>query len=196
MGRRRVIQPSQIIQSTLMVLSTRGVEAVTIAQIAQQAGISEASIYKFFSSKEELLRACVSESVAPHDFWRRLIAQSATRSVRELLEDAALYTIRYYKQNLPTLLLRVLRPQSADCCSGPLQTLDLQTLYFQSEIDRGRIRLSDPKRLAIAFCGALFYHVFAAQAFGGGEAALQAAHDNFARAWVQDFWLSLKPESP
>ncbi|AGY57815.1 TetR/AcrR family transcriptional regulator [Gloeobacter kilaueensis] len=191
MGRRRSIDAEQIVRATLVVLSTHGVEAVTISQIARQAGISEASIYKFFTSKDDLLRACVSESLEPQDFWRRLFARGETWSVSALLEEAALYTIDYYQQHLPTLLLRVLRPQAGDCCSAPLQTLKLQAHYFQLEMDRGRIRRGDPYRLAMAFCGPLFYHVFAAQAYFQSQPPI--ASEPFARAWAQDFYQSIRP---
>ncbi|MBW4700033.1 MAG: TetR/AcrR family transcriptional regulator [Aphanocapsa lilacina HA4352-LM1] len=193
MGRRRIIDPEQIIQATLVVLSTHGVEAVTVAQIARQAGISEASIYKCFASKEDLLRACISESVEPQEFWRKLFAQGESRPVNVLLEEAALFTVRHYCQHLPTLLLRALRPQADDCCSGPLQTMKLQTHYFRLEIERRRIRPGDPQRLSAAFCGPLFYYVFISRAFLGGEAPTPP--EQFARQWAQDFWQSVRPKA-
>jgi len=189
MGRRRTIQPTQIIQSALVVLTTRGVEAVTISQIAQQAGISEASIYKFFASKEDLLRACLAAGTDPQQFWQAMASDAGRRPLADLLEEAALFQVRYYGRHLHTLVLRVLRPQSAACPTTARHCTELQTLYFQREIDAGRLRLADPSRLALAFIGPLFYQVFASRAFEPTvEPAVLAAEDEqFARTWAQDF---------
>jgi AcrR family transcriptional regulator len=183
MGRRPGIQPEQIVQSALILLSTRGVEAITIAQIAQQAGISEASIYKFFTSKEELLRACMTENLDPQEFWQNLGQRIGKGSVSELLEEAALFTVRYYKHNLHTLLLRVLKPNA--CCSGPQKTSELQALYFQREMAVGRIRADNPNYLAATFCGPLFYHVYTAQVLH------RVIDESFAQKWAKDFSQSL-----
>lgn len=193
MGRRRTIEPDHIIQATLFLLSTRGVEAVTIPAIAQQAGISEASIYKFFTSKEDLLRTCIAESVDPQDYWRAIIAEIDKRSVPYLLEEAALFTVRHQAQHLPVLLLRAMRPEPEPhyYCSGPSRTMELQVLYFQTETEQGRIRSGNPRLMATAFCGTLFFHVFAERAIL--HMTTPNERDTFARAWAQEFWLSIRP---
>ena len=49
------IRREQIIQATLTVIAQRGVSSLTTAAIAKQVGISEASLYRHFKNKDEIL---------------------------------------------------------------------------------------------------------------------------------------------
>ena len=51
-----------IVQAAIPLVSEFGA-AVTTAQVAKAAGIGEATIFRAFADKEELLRACVAEAV-------------------------------------------------------------------------------------------------------------------------------------
>ncbi len=48
------IRKEEIIQATLEVVGSKGVRALTIAAIADSAGMSEANIYRHFSGKDEI----------------------------------------------------------------------------------------------------------------------------------------------
>lgn len=49
----------RIIQQARTLFSTTGYDATKTSEIAKACGISEAAMYKYFSSKMELLKACV-----------------------------------------------------------------------------------------------------------------------------------------
>jgi len=51
-----------ILDAACSVFSSKGVEAATMAEIASLAGISPGAIYRYFPSKEDLARGCMSES--------------------------------------------------------------------------------------------------------------------------------------
>lgn len=51
------IRKEEIVQATLRVVAERGSSAVTIAAIAEAAGMSEANIYRHFSGKGDIFRA-------------------------------------------------------------------------------------------------------------------------------------------
>jgi len=51
------IRKEEIVQATLRVVAERGSSGVTIAAIAEAAGMSEANIYRHFSGKEGILHA-------------------------------------------------------------------------------------------------------------------------------------------
>ena len=51
------IRKEEIIQAALEVIGSKGVRALTIAAIAESAGMSEANIYRHFSGKNEIFSA-------------------------------------------------------------------------------------------------------------------------------------------
>ena len=51
------VRKEEIVQAALEVVGSKGVRALTIAAIADSAGMSEANIYRHFSGKEEIYSA-------------------------------------------------------------------------------------------------------------------------------------------
>lgn len=66
------IRKDEIVQATLRVIGERGSSAVTIAGIAETAGMSEANIYRHFSGKDAVFRA-VADFIGA-----KLMARAAT----------------------------------------------------------------------------------------------------------------------
>jgi len=50
-----------IVEAACRVFSTRGVQSATMAEVAAEAGISPGAIYRYFPSKDELARFCMTE---------------------------------------------------------------------------------------------------------------------------------------
>lgn len=55
-----------ILEGTWRLVSARGLAAVTMSQIAEQAGIGRATLYKYFPDVEAILRAWHAQQVAEH----------------------------------------------------------------------------------------------------------------------------------
>ena len=51
------VRKEEIVQAALEVIGNKGVRALTIAAIAESAGMSEANVYRHFSGKDEILSA-------------------------------------------------------------------------------------------------------------------------------------------
>jgi AcrR family transcriptional regulator len=50
-----------ILEAAVRVFSTRGVRAATMAEIAEEAGLSAGALYRYFESKQDLAAACFRE---------------------------------------------------------------------------------------------------------------------------------------
>lgn len=61
--RRKEARPSEIIDAALDVFGNKGFAAARLDDIASHAGISKGTLYLYFTSKEELLKAAVRERV-------------------------------------------------------------------------------------------------------------------------------------
>src|SRR3954447_13491591 len=65
--------PTRIVQATRIVLNRSGFANMTIEQIAQEAGVGAATVYRHFGSKEALLDAFMQAN-SPRQLLRNLVA--------------------------------------------------------------------------------------------------------------------------
>ena len=77
-----------IIQVALPLVAEHGA-AVTTQQIARAAGIGEATIFRAFTDKDTLVRACVAEAVRPDHLLRELASIDLDQELEARLVDAA-----------------------------------------------------------------------------------------------------------
>lgn len=56
-------QLNDIMETAISLFGDRGVECVTVGEIAKQSGVSVGVIYKYYSSKQELFEACLEHSL-------------------------------------------------------------------------------------------------------------------------------------
>src|SRR5215831_10899871 len=62
--RRREERPAEIVDAALEVFSEKGFAAAKLDDIARKAGISKATLYLYFETKEEIFRAVARAAVA------------------------------------------------------------------------------------------------------------------------------------
>jgi AcrR family transcriptional regulator len=79
---------TMIIASALPLLAEYGA-AVTTKQVARAAGIGEATIFRVFEDKDDLLAACVAEAVQPDQVAREIASISLDDPLAERLGAAA-----------------------------------------------------------------------------------------------------------
>ncbi|MFC4619181.1 TetR/AcrR family transcriptional regulator [Camelliibacillus cellulosilyticus] len=74
--RRRERKKAAIQQAALELFSTYGVQKVSIAEIAKKAKVSQVTIYNYFGSKDELLRAVVMRLMnEKYEAFKEMLAQ-------------------------------------------------------------------------------------------------------------------------
>ncbi|MFC9975821.1 TetR/AcrR family transcriptional regulator [Spirillospora sp. NPDC127200] len=83
-GERRAM----VVRAALPLVAERGA-AVTTAQVARAAGIGEATIFRVFADKRELLEACLAEALRPDRVLADLAAIPPARPLRARLAEAA-----------------------------------------------------------------------------------------------------------
>jgi AcrR family transcriptional regulator len=77
-----------ILQSALPLVAEYG-SAVTTAQIARAAGIGEATVFRVYADKDELLQACIARALDPSNLLRQLHSIDLDLPVDERLVEAA-----------------------------------------------------------------------------------------------------------
>lgn len=84
-----------ILQATLPLVSEHGAN-VTTRQVAHAAGIAEGTVFRVFTDKEELLRACVSEAFRTEHVCARIEEAAAEGDLETRLVEAALLFAEHF----------------------------------------------------------------------------------------------------
>lgn len=88
-----------MLQAALKLFAKHGFHATTTAQIAQQAGVSEGTIYKYFHSKDDLFRAILMPIIdsVKQDFFAQL---SQFDNLDELITFAIKNRLTFLQKNI------------------------------------------------------------------------------------------------
>ncbi|MBD2663085.1 RegN [Richelia sinica FACHB-800] len=165
MARTQKITNEQILAAAREVFLDQGFTGSTL-DIAQKAGISEASIFKRFSTKEELFFASMGIPEKPQ--WVQEIESLVGKGdIKQNLIYISQQILDFYRQVMPRMMM--LRscgktlPEMNSTKSKPSRDLKALTLFLEQEIAQGRLRCNDAKTMALMLIGSLMNYVFLEQ---------------------------------
>lgn len=159
-----------IVAAALPLLAEYGV-AITTSQIARAAGIGEATIFRAFKDKDEVLDACVAEAVGTDHILRELATISLDEPLAVRLTEAA-EALRAHMERMGTVIGALhasghrpsREPGPGPRSAGDSPPPDARTQSLTAlrnavleliEPDRNAFRLP-PAKVADAFLGLLF----------------------------------------
>ncbi len=156
---KRVDVRDRILAACRAVFTRAGFEAATLEDVAREAGVGPATVYRQFGDKQGLITAFASH-IGP----RRAMQETALHSTGDLradLERVAATVIRYAVEDLDLLKLAVLErlrggPWAELLKSSPLRAQTLLTRLMESYSANGALGPNDPRRMAQAFAGMIF----------------------------------------
>jgi AcrR family transcriptional regulator len=152
-----------IVRTALPLVAEHGT-AVTTGQIARAAGIGEATIFRVFADKEELLDACVAEATRTDHVLAEITAIPLDVPLPARLADASA-AIEAYLARMGMVIgalhatgrrpRRPPHPESGQDDRAAAMTRTRAALAELFEPDRDRLRLP-PEQLASLFMGLMF----------------------------------------
>ena len=192
MARTRKITDKQILDAALEVFLEQGFGASTV-DIAKRAGISEASIFKRFSTKENLfLKAMGLPGVPP---WRSSLESLVGKGeLKKNLKLVGLQIIEYFQENMPRFIMLmskgIVSPREMFKAKDtpPVQNLKALALFFETEMKLGRMKSMDPRTVALQFMGSFLSYVFLSQM----SAPLPKPED-YTENIIESLWQGIKP---
>jgi len=185
----------QILDVATRLFARQGFQGTTTRQISEHAGVTEALVFRHFSSKEDLYWAVIE---------RKINAASPAKRMRERLNAggtdlevlsgiaAEILERRAKDQTLSRLLLysalenhrlshRFFRIYVAEC-------YDVLAEYIRRRIAEGRFRALDPLLAARGFLGMVVYHSWIQELYGGKryqKFSVQQVSTTLAEVWLQ-----------
>jgi len=168
----------RILDAAHELMFTVGLARATTKEIAKAAGCSEAALYKYFASKEELFISVLREKLPKlGPLLGELAAEPGERTVEENLTEIARQAALFYEQSFPiaaslyaeTQLKRRHDEAMRQMGSGPHMPIEGLDAYLRAEQAAGRISAdADTFAAASLLLGACAQRAFAYDATVGG----------------------------
>jgi AcrR family transcriptional regulator len=163
---------ARILAATREIFERNGTRGTTTREVAERAGVNEATLFRHFGSKAALIGAMREDSCGIEAFKNFLtgldgadiaadIRTMATHSVRVMTGQRALMCIALAEDAIEA------EPPNFDAPEwrGPRQVLDLIAEYFAARAAENRIA-GEPTFLARIFMGTMFQLVVARKLWG------------------------------
>ena len=162
---------SRIVEAAARAFARAGFRGTSMEQVATEAGISPATIYWYFPSKE-VLAAEVLHQVGPTLLAAQLGADDGDEPPSVVLPRFARAVLARGRARVDLLRMMLLeapyfaelRQVAFERAAGP--NLAHLTRYMAAQAERGRFRPGDPRARVVAFVGPLIALVLFKQAFG------------------------------
>lgn len=154
--RRRDARPQEILDAALSVFVENGFSAARTEEIARRAGITKGTLYLYFTSKEEIFKSLLQESLTPQlSYFVSEVGKiegSSTDVIRLIVRGLGKFMRHSSRAALPKLMLAEIGnfPELARFYKSEVIDLGLNMFesIIQRGIERGEFRLVDPKHAA------------------------------------------------
>ncbi|MGW4158499.1 TetR/AcrR family transcriptional regulator [Streptomyces sp. NPDC004788] len=181
---------TRIVDAARDLMRTAGLARTTTKEIAKAAGCSEAALYKYFSSKEELFVTVLNERLPRlGTLLGTLAVDPQGRGVEENLAEIARRAALFYEQTFPMAASLYAEPQlkarheevMRELGVGPHLPIEGLTEYLRAEQAHGRISAgADCQAAASLLLGACAHRAFAWEMSPDGRPPQSL--DDFARS--------------
>jgi AcrR family transcriptional regulator len=166
----------RILAAARELFALKGTRGTTTREVADRAGVNEATVFRHFGTKQALLHAMLDRYCEARDQMRGSIA-SLKGSLRDQLCALAHTAIDGIKRKEDLIRVglaeQVTDPDgSAMTWRGPIAALCLVSEYMQRKIDAGELA-GDPEILARTFMGLWFSYVMGGRIWNVSDAAAE-----------------------
>ncbi len=163
----------QILAVATLLFSRQGFSGTTTRQIAQQADVNEALIFRHFPTKEELYWAVLEAKILEAAPVKRFEEAVASGEGLEIFESIALEILeRRAKDDTLSRLLLFSGLEKHELAERFFSTYvadyyDRLAEHLTRLMEAGLLRKTDPMLAARAFLGMVVYHSWIQEVFGG-----------------------------
>ena len=202
MARPPKISNEDILAAARQVFLVEGMGASTIT-IAEKAGISEASIFKRFSTKQALFLAAMGVTVEP-DWAKALAKKTPTVAIKSELIELCGQMLGFYQEVFPRILMVMsqgkMRQAPPNIVPPPVHHKRLLADFIARAMGKGYLRRGNPETIAIMIVGTLINSVttqvmlnrLAGEIPGAPQSA--AASKQLVQALIDTLWVGIRPE--
>jgi len=188
---------TRILDSALQLFSERGFKATTTRLIAENAGINEVTLFRYFGSKEKLFLAVIEQETKMRMGIVQIEPEPSENMVDELTMDGNMIT-KSMLERASFFRLMVLEmdryPEIWEHMAAVPQTAISQlSNYFNRAKENGFVRADvDSEEMAITFFSYLF-RILVANALLGSDFFVKNKRDDGMKQFVEIFVNGIRP---
>jgi AcrR family transcriptional regulator len=152
---------ARIIVAAKAIYELNGTRGTTTREVADRAGVNEATLFRHFGNKHALLQA-MREEACPMAVFETLLA-SLSGDITEDLRAIAMSLVHTMHQQRAMMCISLAEDAQGAGepeWRGPLRILDRLEAFFAEQLQLGRIQ-GEARRLAVWFLGMCFSYVIA-----------------------------------
>ncbi len=196
MVRPRVVSDDEILTAARQGFLAHG-PALSTAVIAESLGVSQATLFKRFGSKERLMVAALTPRPDGPD-WAGVTAPLDDRPLVDQLTERGLLVLRFFDQMMPCVaMLHAHSPElvhelMARPDAPPVRALAAVRALFDAALAQGRVAPCDTEAVAMVWLGALRQRAFWSANLP--SAPLRADGEEYVRTLNLTLWRGLRPE--
>lgn len=200
MARPPKITNEEILAAARQVFLTQGVNASTVA-IAEKAGISEASIFKRFATKQALFLAAMG--ITDIREWVAVLSDGIpTAAIASELTEICEQMLEFYQEVMPRVFMTMAQGQLPDpplVTPPPVRDSQLLAGYLDRAIAQGHLRSCDTIAIAHMIVGAMTNYVVTQNVATKWPVALplpniqQREPTTFIHNLIETLWVGIAP---
>jgi AcrR family transcriptional regulator len=157
----------KILDAAMNVFSERGYDGATTRGIAEKAGVNEVTLFRKFQSKENILRAVITErrEAVVKSLDSILLIEDGV-SLANCLHSLGRELVQFISDRVDWIALLIRegrrRPEFQEALSTiPKAIVERLVQYFEREILLGNMRKVNPRTVALVFVSHAFYNALA-----------------------------------
>jgi AcrR family transcriptional regulator len=161
-----------ILRAAIELFARKGFRGTTTRDLATQAEVNEAIIFRYFTNKTELYRAILEEKAQQReaDIDEPMEEMSGTADIRTFLEFVGNQFLERHEKDSTFMRLMLFSAleghELADMFLSSLAVKDPIAAYMEQQMNAGTLREMDPALAARAFLGMFALHVQIQEIFG------------------------------
>ncbi len=127
--RRKSARPAEIIEAAFATFSQRGFNNTRVEDVAKQAGISKGLLYRYFDTKDTLLKAVIQHYVTPRLDQLQAAVDNHKTSTEDFLRGPFLHFAQQLPQSPVAMIIRLIITEGS-------QHPELTEFYWHTVVKR------------------------------------------------------------
>lgn len=162
----------EILKAAMELFARKGFRGMTTRDLAAQAGVNEAIIFRYFINKTELYRAILEEKVhqGRDEHYKEVERQAQSSDPKTFLEFIGNKILERHEKDSTVMRLLLFSAleghELADMFLVSMAVRDPMVSYMERQMKEGTFHRMDPYLAARAFLGMFVCHVQMQEIFG------------------------------